>query len=214
MGGMIMKTTNTLIVIIFITLIFIGTVFTVSCSQSKESDQLSSNQSDYPILPDADGFVSFIRADSLEMLNSGSDLVIKGSIADVLPKEVKKIIPDPNSAEAKIIEKTGQKEIIVESYPIMIEVEDVIKDAGELVQTEITLYISSLIVDACPKFKTGDKFVFFLSKKKTAVGYVPMGPHDGFFYYAFDNKVYPAEVTEGLKNTSGMDYKSFRAQIS
>lgn len=40
-----------------------------------------------------------------------------------------------------------------------------------------------------------------------------MAPHEGYFYIADDLKVYPAEMTNGLKDTSGMKLDAFKQEI-
>ena len=43
--------------------------------------------------------------------------------------------------------------------------------------------------------------------------YVMTSSQSGYYYLAADNKVYPARVTEALKETSGMSLGEFKRQV-
>lgn len=55
--------------------------------------------------------------------------------------------------------------------------------------------------------------MFFLHKDSSSDGYLIMAPHEGYFYIAADNKIYPSEVTQGLKSTSGMFLDKFKQDV-
>jgi hypothetical protein len=207
-----MKTRGQLIIMITIAFFCFCSLYIIS-AQHGGLTRLSSSQSDYPILPEGDGLLSFERIERLETLCFRATLIIKGEIIERLPKVTKTIIPAPGSPESKNVDKAKLDAYLAESYPIRILIEDVIKGSGESAGSKIQLMVSAMIIDACPDMQKGDGFVFFLYKQTTTDNYVQVGLHDGYFYYAADNKVYPAEVQPYLANTSGMGYADFKKLI-
>lgn len=171
----------------------------------------ASKQSDYPILPDLGSFVEYIHVSSLRMIVQDSDLVIEGTVGNTLSSETTDYIPQSGTAEAEILSKTDQSGYQITKYAVKITIDDILKGTAD--KAEIILYRSSIIIDTEPQLTQGDRLIFFLHRDSSSDGYIIMAPHEGYFYVAGDGKVYPTEVTEGLKNTSGMSLNKFKQEI-
>jgi hypothetical protein len=185
---------------------------TSSRSESNNASSGKSSQSDYPILSD-NGAGSYIALESFQQLCVRSEFIVKAKVTKVFPMVSETFIPDAGTPFAEYLEKTGQKEYLAKSYPVEILIQEVLKGDISKENQEIFLYRSEIIYEASPTMNVNDIFVLFLDKRKTVNDYIPVRPQEGFYYYAVDNKVYPAVVTPVLQDTSGMEYVNFKSKI-
>lgn len=200
-----------LLLISLVSICVLGICVSAIVSSFGSNSIKASKQSDYPILPDSGSLVTFIYFNSLEMLTQYSDLVIEGTVGSALPFETTTYFPPNGTAESAILNKTGQSGYQITKYAIKITINDTMK--GKANKNEIVLYRSSITIDAEPQLTQGEKLMFFLHKDSSSEGYIIMAVHEGYFYIAADNKVYPSEVTKGLKSTSGMYVDKFKQDV-
>ncbi|MCI9274060.1 MAG: hypothetical protein HFE39_08945 [Clostridiales bacterium] len=168
----------------------------------------SSSQSDYPALPHPT-LVATYETTLEEQLDS-ADFVIDATVMEVKPEVQTTYTPEKGSAEEKLQEKgvdyTSRK------LPIALAVNEVCQ--GEYSSDTITIYISAFAIDCIPDFQPGDRALFLLKKFGEEYGTVTL--QESFFYIADDQKVYPANYTESLKETSGMrlsQWKDYAASL-
>jgi hypothetical protein len=170
----------------------------------------ATKQSDYPALPYLDN-QSIYSFSSLEELTQNTDLIIVGTVDNILPSVTNVYIPEKGTPEYEIGMKNGQTKYEVTWIPVKIKINDILK--GKTIENEVVLYRYAGNLYAEPQLSPGDKLIFFLEKDDDIKGYSIISPHEGFFYVASDDKVYPAEVTEGLKNMSGMSLGKFKKYV-
>lgn len=166
-----------------------------------------SSQADYPVLPEPQVMASFILFD-LKQMTDYSDLVIQGTVSSILPAKTETFLPTDNTVDGEMLRKAGSKGYTITKYPAAITVDTVLK--GEVIDKEIILNQFDMTIDAVPVLKEGTKMLFFLNKINDGYKQTTM---DGYYYVAADDKVYPARLTDELKNTSGMDLNRFIEEV-
>jgi len=167
----------------------------------------TSAQSDYPVLPEPD-FVTTVPT-TLAQQATDATLIIDATVAKVLPNETVKVNLDPNSPEGKINQKTGTGATTVTYGVISLKVGDVLKGSAD---QSITMRISPLALDCAPQFKAGDRLMLFLAKNLNG-DYFSVSLQDAYWYIASDSRVYPAVVTDQLRQYSGITLKAFEADV-
>ena len=169
-----------------------------------------SSQSDYPVLPEYDLFSSEPVTD-LERLSTYSDLVVVATVDEVYPPQTVTYTPPKDSNEAVILEKQGIQNISSDKTRVDVKVNQVLR--GRESRKVISVWRHTEYEYLQPDLKKGDKMILFLSSFDLVDGYVMYSSQSGYYYLAADNKVYPARVTEALKETSGMSLGEFKRQV-
>lgn len=165
----------------------------------------SSSQSDYPTLPQPGAATTVYYTTNMEEAYSFCDLIIQGTVSEVRPPYTK--IISPNGA---ITDKAGSSGTEMTVYEYKLRVDDLL--LGQPASDEITL-VRGLYADAEPPLAKGDSMIFLLEYHKDKGTYVAVYPHEGYYYIAADNKVYPAEKNTVTARTSGMDLNAFKQEI-
>lgn len=169
-----------------------------------------SSQSDYPVLPEYDLFSSEPVTD-LERLSTYSDLVVVATVDEVYPPQTVTYTPPKDSNEAVILEKQGIQNISSDKTRVDVKVNQVLR--GRESRKVISVWRHTEYEYLQPDLKKGDKMILFLSSFDLVDGYVMYSSQSGYYYLAADNKVYPARVTEALKETSGMSLGQFKQRV-
>ncbi len=170
-----------------------------------------SSQSDYPVLPEYDLFSSEPVTD-LERLSTYSDLVVVATVDEVYPPQTVTYTPPKDSNEAVILEKQGIQNISSDKTRVDVKVNQVLR--GRESRKVISVWRHTEYEYLDPDLKKGDTMILFLYHSALMEGdYVMTSSQSGYYYLAADNKVYPARVTEALKETSGMSLGEFKRQV-
>ena len=184
------------------------TILTISFMHNSIPSRVSS-QSDYPILPKPTQLDS-IPAD-LNKLVSVSELVVTGTVKEVLPVEDYNYTPGQGTAEAAIASKTGNSNEVLKIQPVTLQVDDVLK--GTKPAGELKMVIMPYAMGYSPNFQAGQKMVFFLVYNSAYKAYNAVDPQQGYYYIASDKRVYPAVVTDKNKDTSGVIFNDFKSRV-
>jgi len=167
----------------------------------------TSSQADYPVLPEPD-FITTVPLSLSEQV-TGASLIVDATVARVLPDETVPLNVDPNSPEGQINAKIGADPTTITYGVISFRVGQVLK--GTAAQT-VTMKISPLARDCSPDFQPGDRLVLMLAKSANG-DYFSVAIQDAYWYVASDLRVYPAVVTDQLRQYSGTTLASFEASV-
>ena len=121
------------------------------------------------------------------------------------------VVP-PGSPEEAINDKSGTGDDS-STFPlgaIRLKVNDVLLGS---VGDEVIMYISPFAIDAAPDFKPGDRLMFFLFKNVSGK-YFSASFQDAYYYVSKDSRVYPAVVTDQLKQYSGKGLGPFKSSVN
>lgn len=170
-----------------------------------------SSQSDYPVLPEYD-LLSSERVTDLERLSAYSDLVVVATVDEVYPPQTVTYTPPKDSNEAAILEKQGIQNISSDKTRVDVKVNQVLR--GSESRKVISVWRHTEYEYFQPDLKKGDKMILFLYHSSLMEGdYIMTSSESGYYYLAADNKVYPARVTQALKETFGMSPGEFKRQV-
>ena len=167
-----------------------------------------SRQSDFPPPRESDLLGFSVRSDVKDQVEI-ADLVIQGTVTKVLePEKVEEPGPVPEEY-AEIMGGGGTR--IITYHHFEIAVEDLIK--GNPGSDKISLTVTGGNIDAVPPLTEGTKMVFCLDDREERGGYGIISVHDGFYYIARDNKVYPADPTDVMERVSGMELSALKEEM-
>ena len=148
-----------------------------------------SSQNDYPELP-IPGLIH-LRPTSLVDQVDLSTLIVDATVAEVKPIE-NRVSITPYQVQ-----------------PIYLTVNEKLMGTDD--SKQILMYITNIQFGCVPDFQPGDRFILLLCEYED--GYQTMAIHEGFFYVAADDKVYPASVTEKMRSHSGQSLNGFKSEI-
>ena len=117
--------------------------------------------------------------------------------------------PD-GQAEKAIAKKTGQGDQVLTFGAIRFKVNEILLGSCD---NELTLSISPFAIDSSPNFRPGDRMILFLFQDLSG-NYFSVSMQDSYYYVAKDSKVYPAVVSDQLKQYSGQGLGPFKSSIN
>lgn len=153
-----------------------------------------SSQSDYPVLKEFHHELEPNYSD-LEKLAVKSDVVALVKVSETYDKQ--SFITAPT--------------VITDMRRVDVRVSELIR--GEDKSDLLYVWQEMDYLPTLPELKKGDELILFLNFNSDFDGYTVMTPAEGYFYLAEDDKVYPARVTEKLKEVSGMNYMEFKKRV-
>jgi len=184
------------------------THYVAPAAPPNQSD-VPSSQSDYPALADIRTVSSFpsTLADQVEW----ADVIVDATVVQVLPDRVNTYVPEPGSAEEQINQKIGNTApIIITLGAVQFTTNDVLKGT---VSSPFTMTISDLAKGCVPDWQPGDRMLLFLTADTDGTFY-SVSLQDAYWYVAKDQKIYPAVVTDKLKEYSGKGLGPFKSEIN
>lgn len=185
-----------------------GALFITGAAKNNGSagSAVSSCQSDYPKLPDS---TLLSVSSSLEDQIKTSALVVDATVKEVLPDETRTYTPESGTGVAILYSENDMSGSEYTVKPVILQINDTLK--GKSADKEIKMYLTPAELSCSPDFKSGDRLMFMLTKYQE--GFTSTTIQDAYYYIAADEKVYPAELTDKLKEYSGMGLQKFKQKI-
>lgn len=153
-----------------------------------------SSRWDYPMLSEFDYTLEDIEPLTLDELSAKSDIVAL--------VEVNEVYGSQNFDNLSSVKSLRQIDVKVKRF---------IK--GRSLSRTISVWQNTELLHMVPKLRSGDEIIMFLHRDEELGEYRVTAPDEGYFYLAKDNKIYPARVTQELKEASGMDYGEFKSRV-
>jgi len=169
----------------------------------------ASSQDDYPVLP-APALAMTIPTSLTDQIATAT-LVVDATVKQVLPDVTKTVDVKPGSAEDMANQKAGHTGSDTVTFgAVAFTVNDVLLGS---IGSSLVMEISPYAMGCVPDFRPGDRMVLFLYQPSDG-SYRSVSMQDSYWYVAKDQKVYPAVVTDKLKEYSGKGLGPFKSQIN
>ena len=167
-----------------------------------------SSQSDYPVLPDPPSAQS-IQSTLADQV-TWADIIVDATVIQQMPDVAKTIVLSP-STQSKLDQITGGTDSTSYTFgAIEFSVNETL--AGDI-GSPFVMLISPSAEGCVPTFAPGDRMVLFLYQSPDG-SYFSVALQDAYWYVAKDQKIYPAVVTDKLKEYSGKGLGPFKSQIN
>ncbi len=166
-----------------------------------------SRQSDFPPPRESDLIGFSVRSDVRDQVET-ADLIIQGTVIKVFDPEEEEI---PATVPDEYIDVMGGGPSKVTFHRFEISVEETVK--GELDTETVQLIVTHQNIRAIPPLTEGTKMVFCLDEWPERGGYGILSVHDGFYYIARDNKVYPVDPSGYMERISGMELSALKEEM-
>ncbi|HIS68151.1 MAG TPA: hypothetical protein IAA58_02110 [Candidatus Gallacutalibacter stercoravium] len=166
-----------------------------------------SSQDDYPELPFPPNI--HYRTPDLAMVVNDATLIVDATVDEVKPVENRVFVPEEGTGEKAIYDKQGISSSTYQVQPIYLTVNEKLMGTDD--SKRILMYIRHIQIGCMPNFQPGDRFIFVLREYED--GYRTIAIHEGIYYVAADDKVYPARVSEKTRSHSGQSLSSFKSEI-